>query len=433
MKGGLFMNERMRVLNKKNGAFLIFICCLTYSTAYVGRFGYGANLDIIKTDFGASNDAVGIISSFYFFSYALGQLLNSVMSKYYNPKYVVTAAMIVSALSNLGIGLLPELAPMKFVWLVNGIAQSMLWCNLLNIQSKYLSSKQISLCIVCMSVTYGLGTMICYGLSAMMAALGISWRVTFYVIAALVFAVGLTYFFGLRHIEHEFHGEGADFEDVPAPATSAKAGETKQFRLYTGAFCSILAFAAFGAFAAAFIRDGVVNWLPTMLREDFGVKASLSIILTMILPLLSILAAFLVKALKKRVQSNLLLESAMFIVSAVALVVVIVLYPTRSLWMTIAFFALMYLMIASIANITTSIIPFCVRRYGNVGSLSAFLDACCYAGSVCSTYGLGVIAENSSDWTSVIRLIAIFAGVSVVVTAIGALLSRKNEMNRNIF
>lgn len=119
------MNERMRVLNKKNGAFLIFICCLTYSTAYVGRLGYGANLDIIKTAFGASNDAVGIVSSFYFFSYALGQLLNSVLSKYYNPKYVVTAAMIVSALSNLGIGLLPELGAMKYVWLINGIAQSM--------------------------------------------------------------------------------------------------------------------------------------------------------------------------------------------------------------------------------------------------------------------------------------------------------------------
>ena len=428
------MNERMRVLNKKNGAFLIFICCLTYSTAYVGRLGYGANLDIIKTAFGASNDAVGIVSSFYFFSYALGQLLNSVLSKYYNPKYVVTAAMIVSALSNLGIGLLPELGAMKYVWLINGIAQSMLWCNLLNVQSKYLSSKHISLCIICMSVTYGIGTLVCYGLSALMAFLGISWRVTFCTIAGLVFVVGMTYFFSLRHIEHEFHGKGAEFEEVPVPAASAPAeGEQKKFRLYTGVFCSVLVFAAFGAFGAAFIRDGVVNWLPTILREDFGVEASLSIILTMILPLLSILGAFLVKALKKRVRGNLFLESAFFLVATLSLLGIVFSYPARSIAVTVAFFALMYLAICSIVNLTTSIIPFSVRQYGNVGSLSALLDACCYAGSVCSTYGLGVIAEQSFDWAGVIRLIAIFAGVAVAVTFIGSLLARRNEMNRNIF
>ena len=432
MKGGNFMNDRMRVLNKKNGAFLIFICFLTYATAYVGRLGYGANLHVIMVDFGVTTDVAGIVSSFYFFSYALGQLLNSVLSKYYNPKYVVTAAMVISALANFGIGLLPALGGMKFVWLINGIAQSMLWCNLLNVQSKYLSSKDIGKCIIWMSVTYGVGNLVCYGLSAAIVALNVSWRVTFCVIGGIVFAVAMIWLFGIIHIEHEFHRDGYEYEEVETPAATAKTEGAKSFRLYTRVFCSVLVFAAFGAFSAAFIRDGVVNYLPTILCTEFGVSESLSIILTMILPELSIFGAFLVKWLRKKIKGNLLLESAFFVISCLSVVAIMAIYPSRSTVLTLVCFALMYLMICSIVNITTSIIPFGVRQYGNVGSLSALLDACCYAGSVCSTYGLGVVAKNSG-WMAGFLVVTIFAGVAAVVAIIGYILSRRNEMNRNIF
>ena len=67
----------MRVLNRKNATFLILLSCLTYSTAYVGRLCYGANLISIRGDFGIDQAIAGTVSSFYFFSYAAGQLINN--------------------------------------------------------------------------------------------------------------------------------------------------------------------------------------------------------------------------------------------------------------------------------------------------------------------------------------------------------------------
>ena len=61
----------MRVLNRKNATFLILLSCLTYSTAYVARLCYGANLISIRGDFGIDQAIAGTVSSFYFFSYAV--------------------------------------------------------------------------------------------------------------------------------------------------------------------------------------------------------------------------------------------------------------------------------------------------------------------------------------------------------------------------
>ena len=177
----------MRVLNRKNATFLILLSCLTYSTAYVGRLCYAANLISIRGDFGIDQATAGTVSSFYFFSYAAGQLINAFIAKYCNPKYTVTLALIVSSLCNLGIGLSPSVEPMKYIWLINGLAQSMLWCNILNIQSRFLSNKDIGRCIIWNCLTYSIGTFVSYGVSALLTALGISWRVVFYFAFSLAF------------------------------------------------------------------------------------------------------------------------------------------------------------------------------------------------------------------------------------------------------
>ncbi len=421
----------MRVLNRKNATFLILLSCLTYSTAYVGRLCYGANIVVIRSDLGIDQSIAGMVSSFYFFSYALGQLANSFLSKYYNPKYVVTVSLIVSSLCNLGLAISPDIAPMKYIWLINGIAQSTLWCNILNIQSKFLSAKDIGRAIIWNCMTYSFGNLVCYGVSAGISALGLSWRIVFYFASALVFVVALAWFFGVRRTEYAFHHNGAVFEAETTIPSAAPTAEKPKVKLFTKYFIFVFVFACVCAACAAFIRDGVVTWLPSILKSDFGVPESISMILTMILPEISILGAFLVKWLKKVLKGHLFLEGLLYIVAGLSVFAIILLYPERNIALTVFFFALMYLMICGIVNITTSIIPFSIRKYGNVGGISAFLDACCYVGAVCSTYGFGAIADNSG-WMMVIKIAAITAIISAVIAFIGALFSRKTEMTKEI-
>ena len=81
----------MRVLNRKNATFLILLSCLTYSSAYVGRLCYGANLIAIRDGFAIDQAVAGTVSSFYFFSYAAGQLINAFMV--YTLRFLSTMVM----------------------------------------------------------------------------------------------------------------------------------------------------------------------------------------------------------------------------------------------------------------------------------------------------------------------------------------------------
>jgi sugar phosphate permease len=422
----------MRVLNRRNATFLILLSCLTYSTAYIGRLCYGANLVSIRESFGVDQAIAGTVSSFYFFSYAAGQLINAFIAKYCNPKYTVTFAMIVSALCNLGIALSPSIEPMKYIWLVNGLAQSMLWCNILNIQSRFLASKDIGRCIIWNCMTYSIGTFISYGVSALLNEIGISWRAVFFFAFASVFAVGLTWFFGVRRTEYQFHHDGAVLEEESTQKAASSEGAQKgKVSLFTPYFIFVFIFACIGAACAVFIRDGVVTWLPSILKQDFGVKESLSILLTMILPEISLLGAFLVQWLKKLWKGHLFLECLLFTVSAASVFSIVMLYPQKNTVLTLLFFAIMYLMVCGIVNITTSLIPFSIRKYGNVGSISALLDACCYAGAVCSTYAFGAIADNSG-WMAVIQIAALVAAVSAVIVLVGSILAKRGTLTKEI-
>ena len=419
----------MKVLDRKRSTMLILLCCLTYSMAYVGRLGYQANLVSIIADFGITKDEGGMVSSFFFFSYAAGQLLNAFLSRYYNPKYVVAFSMTVSGLCNLGIGLLDSIAAMQIVWLVNGLVQSTLWCSILNIQSKYLSKAEVSRAIVWNCMTLAIGTLVCYGLSALFTELGITWRMLFYVASALLLGVAVLWYAGVRYTEVAFHSFGAIEVDEPVPVANATSAQ--KIHLFTRYFTLVFVFACVCAAFCAFIRDGVVTWLPTILKEEFGVRDSLSIVLTMILPVISLFGAMLVRKLNQKIKGHLRLESFFFLIASALLITIIALYPYKLTIVTILCFALMYLMICCIINLTTSVIPFSVRQYGNVGSISALLDACCYVGSVCSTYGLGLIAEKAG-WMMVLYVVAAVAVVSIVRSFVGSILAKRTETTRNV-
>ncbi len=417
----------MKVLDKKRATLLILICCFVYSMAYVGRLCYGANLTSVIANFEITKSEGGSVSSFFFFSYAAGQLLNTILAKYYNPKYVVFFSLSVSAICNLCMGLASSVIFMQLVWLVNGLLQSTLWCSILNLQAKYLSGKDIGRAIIWNCMTIAIGTFVSYGLSALLTALSITWRVVFFSASALVFAAALIWFCGVRYMENAAFL--VDEEEKTVVSATPKAHTTRVFTKYV---LFVFIFACFTAALCAFIRDGIVTWLPTILKEDFGVEGSLSIILTMILPEISLFGAFSVKQLLKKLKGHLLLEGCFFIVVAGMLVAVIALYPYRQTALTIALFALMYLCITCIVNLTTSIIPFAVRQYkGAVGSVSAFLDACCYVGSICSTYLLGLIAENGG-WMRVIYVVTGVAVAGIVFAFVGSVLARKSEITKNI-
>ena len=56
-------------------------------------------------------------------------------------------------------------------------------------------------------------------------------------------------------------------------------------------------------------------------------------------------------------------------------------------------------------------------KIGNSGMLAGVLNGCCYVGSTISSYGLGLVADNSG-WNGVFILLLVVSCIPVVVTGI---------------
>ena len=116
-------------INKQK--ILIVLCCLVYSFAYVGRYSYNANISSIIAWYGVTRADAGAVSTFFFFSYGAGQLINAILCKFYPKRYVTAGSLLISAAINLILLFLPAFRLIKYLWLINGICQSVLWPTLM--------------------------------------------------------------------------------------------------------------------------------------------------------------------------------------------------------------------------------------------------------------------------------------------------------------
>ena len=82
---------------KKSGAsLLIFMGWLIYSMSYLGKLNYSANITQIIDHYGITKSEAGLVPTFFFFSYGVGQVVNGLLCKKYNIKWMIFGSLIIS-------------------------------------------------------------------------------------------------------------------------------------------------------------------------------------------------------------------------------------------------------------------------------------------------------------------------------------------------
>ena len=232
---------------------LIYVISIMYASVYLAKLNYGAlAVEIIK-EMGCSKSAAGLVGSFFFFSYGVGQVVNGFLAKYMNEKYFMTAALFGSALCNLAMCFAPNIGVMKYIWFVNGIVMSPLWCNVVKVQGKYISEKNMPKSLSLVGLTTPFGTAINYGLCAVII-LFVNWRVSFYIAAALMTFMAILWYFTLNDIEHSAEGvvavTGKMDEKTDDKSDGAKA------KIPTAVLTGLIIMFAAGGFTQ-FAREGM--------------------------------------------------------------------------------------------------------------------------------------------------------------------------------
>ena len=121
------MAEYIKNKTGKSGAgLLIFLGWLMYTTCYLGKVNYSANITQVMDFYNVTKAEAGVVPTFLFFAYGIGQVVNGLLCKKYNMKWMIFAGLFISSIVNLIIAVSTNFAIIKWLWLVNGFSLSIL-------------------------------------------------------------------------------------------------------------------------------------------------------------------------------------------------------------------------------------------------------------------------------------------------------------------
>ena len=118
-------------MTKKKQILLIIICWVAYVLALLGRYSYSSNVTLIMDKFSVEHAEASLPSTLFFFAYGLGQIIIGLFCHKFNRRLLIIIALVTSGIINLIIFLGVEFNFIKYLWLINGLAQANLWPVLL--------------------------------------------------------------------------------------------------------------------------------------------------------------------------------------------------------------------------------------------------------------------------------------------------------------
>ena len=408
----------------KSSVVLIWLCWLVYACSYTGKVNYAANINSIMSFYQVDHSSAGLASTFFFFAYAIGQVVNGLLCKKYNLKWMIFLSLFVSGIVNLIVGVSDNFTLVQYLWLVNGFTMSILWPSLIRVLSENLRKRDMAKASMLMGTTVATGTFLIYALSALFVK--IDFKLSFYLPSCLFIAVGFLWLFTFSGIVKRARAE-SERKETEELAQGPNKAETFNKKLL---LLSIVMLAICGV-ATNLIKDGLITWVPSILKEQYEMDDSFSIILTLSLPAVAIFAnVFAVKA-HNAISDFVLHAATLFLGSGIIIGGVIAGLSLNQFALTLVGFAIVCFLISSSNSLITSIFPLFMKGKVNSGLVAGILNGFCYLGSTLSSYGLGVIADNFG-WTSVFWLLlavcALVCVSAVVYLMFKRIIKKKTEL-----
>ncbi len=397
----------------KNG--IVLMCTIAYFASYFSRKTFAVVM-VEMLDIGVvQREVAGYIGVALFVFYGLGQLISGYLGDRLPPKYLMFSGLMVSALCNLLLPLCENQYLMIPIWAVNGFAQALLWPPIVRILSDNLShEKYVSANLI---VTCGahVSTIVLYILAPICISF-MSWKSVFFISTIFCVVSGVIFLLSMCLILRDSDKkDGCDtqkseecVDNSPLMSTFKRSGVLLVF------LCII---------AMGFMRDGIESWLPTLYSEAFGRDSSESILVSVALPIFSIISLFVVRIIHKGKVFNNEVRGAgiLFAISVVLCVPLSILINIHYVACRIICLLLAGIVCACMHScnfLLISCVPGRFAHSGRASTIGGFCNACTYVGAAGSMYGIAMISEHLGWCATIISWIVICAiGVVFAILA----------------
>ena len=241
---------------------MISLAWLVYTVSYLGKVNYSANITQIVDYYQISKADAGVVPSFFFFAYGIGQVVNGILCKKYNIKWMIFLSLFVSAAINLVVAVTPNFEIVKWLWMINGFTLSVLWPTLVRLLSGALPQKDLAKSSVAMGITVAAGTLVIYGLSSVFAMFNM-FKLSFYVASFCDMLVAVIWIFlynkAFQGAYEEKTKEVISNDDEAKKEESSNNGKIGKNIVYI-IICALCLYAVI----VNLTKDGLTTWVPSI-------------------------------------------------------------------------------------------------------------------------------------------------------------------------
>ncbi len=355
------------------------VCFLSYLAVYASRNTLGAVTPKLTEDGSFSVEGVGTLSSLFFITYAVGQLINGAIGDRIKAKYMMSIGLIVAGIGNALFPVLVDTPLAVYItYAVTGFALSMIYGPMTKVVSENTEPLYATRC----SLGYTVASLIGSPLAGVFATLFV-WQGVFATSSAILLVMGIVCFLVFSILERKKVVEYGKYQKPP----SQGVGGSIQLLLRN----QIVKF-IFVAMITGVVRTTVVFWLPTYIAQYLGYTAEQASLIftvsTVVISLAPFLSIFVYERLKQNMNLVILLS---FIASSVCfLVVYLFCHPVLNVVMIVLAITL------SECASTMMFSRYCTSLYatGMVSGVAGFLDFVSYiAAALASTLFANAVSQ----------------------------------------
>lgn len=404
-------------MNKENGRaysrnWIIILCSLVYFVSYFSRKDFAAAMAGMISEGVIGRTNAGLVGTMLFVFYGLGQLISGYLGDKVSPKYLIFLGLSVTGACNALMNFVPETL-MIAVWGVNGLAQAMLWPPIVKLLSYYLDHKTYVTANLIVTSAAHVATVLLY-LFVPFCLSFMSWRTVFTGASILAFAAFAIFAIAMRLILPDKPQINPRREECASNEEEhvVKRGVFGQMK-ETGILTVLVSIVVVG-----FLRDGIESWLPMLYSEAFGRDVAESTLVSIILPVFSIISISVVTVLHRKGTFNNEVSGSL-ILFAFSLVCSVLLALFVSLSGTV--FGVLSLVLAALicaamhgANfLLISCLPGRFSKLGRAATVSGVCNSCVYIGAAVSTYGIAILS-GALGWSLTVAVWCVILVVGIV-------------------
>ncbi len=262
--------RRVRLVEKRRWLICVPLA-FAFMLSYFHRFAMGVVADDLTRDFALTSAAeLGLLSSIYFYTYAVLQLPAGICADVWGPRRTIAAALVLTAAGTFVFGWAPDLSWLYFGRLLVSAGVAFIYINIVRFFASWFRGREFGTISGLSSLVGSLGfAFAAVPLAVMVESAG--WRASFYIMAIFTLLVTVYSWLVVRDVPGEYGWPSiAEIEAAEgmaqAPEPVVKCGIRESFRTVTTNWCIWPPFIASAACYSVYMAFAGIWGVPYLMQ-----------------------------------------------------------------------------------------------------------------------------------------------------------------------